>query len=267
MNGIIFALINFIKTEKIRRNNIKKQCNIFLLAILSFFLLLGSSVYALSIDIYDSTDQSSIDNWIDNHGGNVIVLENFDSFNDGWYHELNSDLGLFEANGEPGTGQSSYTGVTGNSTTEPYFRILDGGTHGRNGSPYLDSADITKIDLTIDSKWELTNLFFYIMDPSDVNASTTISSVALDYLSQSQSLADSTIANQQANGSQFFVGISANTLEGFINAVNWSTNSDTNDGYGLDDFSTVASVPEPTTMLLFGLGLIGLAGFGRKKIE
>lgn len=37
------------------------------------------------------------------------------------------------------------------------------------------------------------------------------------------------------------------------------------DGFGMDNVGT-APVPEPHTILLLGIGLIGLAAFGRKRL-
>ncbi len=47
----------------------------------------------------------------------------------------------------------------------------------------------------------------------------------------------------------------------------WATSSDAGWGSVLDSGVTMAPVPEPATMLLLGSGLIGLAGFRRKKFK
>lgn len=59
------------------------------------------------------------------------------------------------------------------------------------------------------------------------------------------------------------------TMEAAINN-GWTNNNlvkVVNLGSGFQDQLIVAPVPEPDTMLLFGLGLLGLAGLGRKKMK
>ena len=59
----------------------------------------------------------------------------------------------------------------------------------------------------------------------------------------------------------FFVGISLGEEE-MLSTISWATKS-RRDGFGLDDFSTIHN-PEPATMILFGFGLIGIAGINRR---
>ncbi len=123
-----------------------------------------------------------------------------------------------------------------------------------DSSQWLDTGDINRLTLHIGPA-NLSNLFFYMQDASDVGATTTLGT---NILNHSFSL------NGESDSSSFFVGIRLEQGE-TLSRIDWTTSTQS-DGFGLDDFSTsVFPVPEPATMLLFGAGLVGLAGVVRKR--
>jgi hypothetical protein len=229
--------------------------------------LSASPAAALNFQVYDSSNTTAINSWISNLGNQVRVLEDFEGFNlEGdmaWYNYLpNTGVGTFEATGNPGAGATSY-GANGGSSGQANFSIQDreGSWYGRQnttqgGSKWLDSGDITELTLSnIDSS--LTNLFFYLQDPSDVGAKTTVEANGEESVSYSINF------RNQPDASSYFIGITLDNGE-ILEELIWATTTN-GDGYGLDDFSTVAPVPEPATMLLFGTGLAGLATLRNRR--
>lgn len=142
-----------------------------------------SHAYALTIDAYSASNTTAINAWISALGGNVSVLENFESVNAGWYKALGTSVGTFKAGGLVGIGDTSYNANNSPDSSDPYFSIRDAAWYGRTnttagGSHYLDSGDITQI--TLDLSVGVSNIFFFLLDPSDVKATTTITSVGLE---------------------------------------------------------------------------------------
>ena len=206
--------------------------------------------FAIEINIYDSVD-------------NLFLLETFEDEDAGWYRDLQTDVGTFAAGGRAGTGATSYNAVDGQYSTDPYFSVQRMGASwfGRKnttpgGNTWLDSGDITDLTLYVDDTLgkTLSSLYFYMLDPSDCGATTTVASKSASF-----------DFSRKPNGGRYLVGITWDPTLEILESITWSTNGRTADGYGLDDFATAAPVPEPATMMLLGVGLLWLAGIIRKK--
>lgn len=128
------------------------------------------------------------------------------------------------------------------------------------GANWLDTNDITDFSLTLDY---ITNtLFFNVTDIEDVGPADLMRigiQAGDDYaeFGLSQILL--------TNGASFFVGIRADNP---ITSVRWFT-TETEDGFGIDDFGVMTArpevIPEPSTYLLLGSALLGAAFFRRRR--
>ena len=114
---------------------------------------------------------------------------------------------------------------------------------------WLDSMDAQ--EMTISPAAGYTAMGFYMTDPNDAGGRFSIGGVEFNF-------AD--IFGASLGSSEIYY-LTIYDSEGLGDVTIYA--NDVNDGYGLDNV-TVGTVPEPGTLALFGLGLVGL-GLARSR--
>ncbi|WP_024461924.1 PEP-CTERM sorting domain-containing protein [Marinimicrobium sp. LS-A18] len=241
-----------------------------LLTVAALTFAASSSAAVLDFKVQDLADNPTAGVDFVNSLYSVKAQESFDGMGDptaasytgdhqtSWENRassFNTSVGTFELV------QSGQTADNNVHNDQLMIESVRTGEYGRNQGVtseqdfWLDSNDAKEVRWTFGAP--LTGyanaLGFYLYDASDISANLKIIFDNNDYV---------TIKFPELNGNVKYVSLVSDM--NILNAELVFQNTTSNDGWGINDV-TIGTVPEPGTVVLLGLGLLGL-GVARRRI-
>jgi len=158
--------------------------------------------------------------------------------------------------------ESNQTGEFGREVlSDNYF---DEDLNGQAYDFWLDSNDAVKVtwDIYNGVAGDFNAIGFYLADASDQGATLTLT--LADNTTYMTELATAELDDENPSSLKF---VSITSDMNIVNAkLTFDNNRDTNDGWGIDNV-TLGKLPEPGTLLLMGLGLLGLGAARRRAAK
>ncbi len=181
----------------------------------------------------------------------TVGMENFDSY----------------TAGSPPAGLSfTGSGVTATATYGPGEAInnaQDNGAFATSGANYLDSQGLRDDHLVFSSA--VAGFGFYVTDLSDGGTAPDQISVIATLLGGGTQTFTTSVTTSNSNANVFFFGVVSTTPSVLFSQIEiLNTFTTEGDVHGLDDLTvgltSAVSVPEPATMGMLALGLLGALG-------